>query len=813
MIAEIAVEAAVYQIDKPFSYRIPEGMELKPGMRVSVPFGRGNRQSEGVVLSLIPEEERSEKEKSRLKEITACLDREPLLDENALRLAAFLRERYFCTFYDAVRAILPAGVWVRSSERVSIARPDWRERLDAQDPLYGLMNQLELLGGTADSEDLTRLLGKNPEEEIKALKSRKLLSSVRELQAKNADKTETIVSLLCPPEDALHEAALRRRRAPVQAAVLEFLASAESISSKELCYFTGAAGDTLKKLEAAGFLLRSKREVFRESYRYDGSPAEPLSLSDEQDYAYKGIREKLTAEEPGVSLLYGVTGSGKTAVYIRLIRDCLDMGKTAMLLVPEIGLTPQLVQLLSSHFGNQIAVLHSALGLGARYDEWKRIRRGDAKLVVGTRSAVFAPLRNPGLFILDEEHDHSYKSENTPRYHAREVAILRGYREKAAVVLGSATPSVETMYRANTGVYGLYRLRNRYNGMELPEVEIVDMKEELRAGNDSALSRPLRNALLKNEGKQAILFLNRRGSSRMMLCVDCGDVPECPNCSVHLTYHQANGRLMCHHCGYSEPLNMKCPVCGGHRKAVGFGTQRAQTELCELLPGKEILRMDADTVSASHSHENLLNRFREENLPVLIGTQMITKGLNFPNVNLVGVLDADASLYMENYRASETAFSIITQVIGRAGRGALSGKAFVQTMTPENPVLTLAAKQDYDGFYALELPMRQLRGCPPFADLGIITFSGVMASAVEKQAVRFRDQLLFALQQEGINMRVYGPAPAPVAKVCGRYRYRLTLSLKNTRPARRLLERLLRDFFAQKESEGMNAYIDINPYD
>lgn len=599
----------------------------------------------------------------------------------------------------------------------------------------------------------------------------------------------------------------------MQAAVLELLATAGSVSQKELCYFTGASRETIRRLRELGYVEEAQQEVLRSAVHAPARTAEPLELSPDQRHAFEALRRQSAAEKPGVALLYGVTGSGKTAVYLSLIRACLDEGRSAMLLVPEISLTPQLVELLTAHFGERVAVLHSRLRIGERYDEWKRIRRGAATVVVGTRSAVFAPLVNPGLFILDEEHEHSYKSENTPRYHAREVAIWRGLRERALVVLGSATPSVESMYRARSGQYSLCTLTSRYNGHGLPAAEIVDMKQELRAGNGSPLSRRLREALLQNEGKQAILFLNRRGSSRMLVCVDCGDVPQCPNCSVNLTYHRANGRLMCHYCGFSRPVYETCPACGGHLKMVGFGTQRVEAELKELLPGKEILRMDADTVTASNSHEVILNRFRDENIPVLIGTQMVTKGLNFENVTLVGVLDADAALYVDNFRAAETAFSMITQVAGRSGRGREDGLALIQTMTPENPVITMAAKQDYDGFYALELPLRQLRGCPPFADLLTVTFSGLQEEQVAAAALRFRSMLQAALPESGLTVRVLGPAPASVAKVSNHYRYRLTLSLQNSREARQLLSWLLRCFSKDKENRGVNAFADINPYE
>ncbi|MEA4965697.1 MAG: primosomal protein N' [Oscillospiraceae bacterium] len=806
MRARVAVETAIYAIDKPYTYLVPADWNPKPGMRVLVPFGRGNRATEGMLLSL------EEGDGEGLKAVAALLDPEPLLEEGTLKLAAFLRERYFCTFYDAIKAMLPAGLWFRAEDTYEIV-PDtgWREKLAGQQEQLALMEAVEGLGGSAAEGKLRSLLGGDRKAELQTLSRRGFLTVSRTVQRKNLDKTETLLSLAVPSEEAAAFAAAQKRRAPMQAAVLELLCVTGSVSQKELCYFTGASLGTIKRLSELGYVRELRQEVLRSAYRVSAQAAAPLVLNPDQREVCESLRQRRQRETPGVALLYGVTGSGKTAVYLSLIQDCLAEGRSAMLLVPEISLTPQLVELLTAHFGTQVAVLHSSLRIGERYDEWKRIRTGDASVVVGTRSAVFAPLRSLGLLILDEEHEHSYKSENSPRYHAREVAIYRGNKEHALVLLGSATPSVESMYRARHGQYSLYTLMERYNGRALPAAELVDMKLELRAGNGSALSRGLRDALLHNEGRQAILFLNRRGTSRMMVCVDCGDVPQCPNCSVNLTYHRANGRLMCHYCGHSQPVPQNCPQCGGHLKTVGFGTQRVQAELEALLPGKEILRMDADTVTATNSHEAILTRFREENLPVLVGTQMVTKGLNFPNVNLVGVLDADAALYMENFRAAETAFSIITQVVGRSGRGTEDGRALIQTMTPENPVLQLAARQDYDGFYALELPLRQLRGCPPFADLITLTFSGPFECKAEEASERFRGMLEAALPKTTLQMRILGPAPAPVARVCGRYRYRLTLSLQATREARGLVAYLLREF--SKEKSGVGVFADLNSYE
>ena len=465
--------------------------------------------------------------------------------------------------------------------------------------------------------------------------------------------------------------------------------------------------------------------------------------------------------------------------------------------------------------GARVAVLHSALRISERYETWKRIRSGDADVVLGTRSAVFAPVRDLGLLIVDEEQEHTYQSENAPRYHAREVAIYRGAQEHALTVLGSATPTVESMYRAVTGAFGLCRMTERYNGRPLPPVEIVDMKRELREGNASIISEPLLLALRENLrlGQQSILYLNRRGTSRMLACVECGSVPMCPGCSLPLTYHHANGRLMCHICGHSEPVPARCPVCGGHLRQIGCGTQRVEEQLQNLLPGVGVLRMDADTVSAVNTHEKLFRRFREERIPILLGTQMVAKGLDFENVTLSAVLDADLSLYASDYRAAETTFSLIAQVAGRAGRGKLGGRAILQTMTPQNQTIRFAAEQNYDAFFEAELPLRQLRGCPPYRDLLTVTFHGREEERVWQAALAFRarlDGLLHSEFYRGETAAVLGPAPASVARINYHYRCRLTLSCVNTRRLRELLAFLVREFAKDRSFRGVGAFVDVN---
>ena len=814
MIAKIAVSAANFAIDKPYSYHVPEGMILAPGQRVQLPFGRGNRRSEGIVLSV------EAGSQSGLKAVERCLDEIPVLTEHQLRLAAFLRERYFCTFYDAVRAMLPAGLWFQNQERFSLTENrDWEKAAIHREGAWEILSFLEDLGGEADLPALRKRI---PEEDVLTqalayLVKKKWIRAQTDFLRRLSDKTEKIATLASSAEEAMEYASRRPKSAAMQKAVLELLCSLGSVAVKELCYFTGASTATVNRLEKLGYITLTERPVLRcreiKPVQLEG----PLVLNREQTSVFEGLSGQMHQADPGVALLYGVTGSGKTSVYIKLIRASLEQGRSAMLLVPEIALTPQLLGLLAAHFGGQVAVLHSSLSAGERYDQWKRVKSGEAKVVVGTRSAVFAPC-DPGLIILDEEQEHSYKSENSPRYNAKEVAIWRGAREHALVLLGSATPSVESMYRAKSGAYRLYTLKERYGGKPLPEVDIIDMRQELKLGNDMSLSIPLREAVMDTwqADKQTILLLNRRGNSRALVCVDCRETPECPRCSVRLTWHSANNRLMCHYCGHSQPAPQRCPSCGGPIKTIGTGTQKVQSELEYLFPDMKTDRMDADTVSAVNTHEAILSRFQKEKIPVLIGTQMVAKGLNLPEVTLVGVLDADLSLYSGGYRAGETTFNMLTQVVGRAGRGDTPGRAMIQTLVPEHQVIKLAAKQDYDGFYDLELNLRRVQSMPPFGDLGLVTFLGEDEAAVLRGAAKFRDSLNACLKQPayaGERCSVLGPAPCPVPKINYHFRYRLTLRCCMTKNLRGLLAHLLRQFSKDNTNRNVSAFIDINGFE
>ena len=815
MIGKIAVSAAVFAIDKPYSYRVPEGMELLPGHRVQLPFGRANKMSEGIVLSVEAGDE------TGLKEVARVLDDAPMLTRRQLQLAAFLRERYFCTYFDAARAMLPAGAWFHTKVTFSLtADRSWSAAAIRKEGARDILKLLESLGGEAQEEALHPAAASDEvfAAALEYLLRKKWIATQQDFRPRIGDKTEQVATLAVPGEQALDFAASRPRSAAMQRSVLELLASVGSGAVKDICYYTGASPATLRRLEALGYVALSQRGVLRCREIRPAHIAGPLTLSPEQQAAFEGLRGQLDRPDPGVALLYGVTGSGKTSVYIRLIQHCLDRGKAALLLVPEIALTPQLLGLLAAWFGQQVAVLHSSLGMGERYDQWKRVKSGDAKVIVGTRSAVFAPSENLGVIILDEEQEHSYKSENSPRYCAREVAMWRGAKEHTLVLLGSATPSVESMYHAKKGDYSLYTLRSRYNGRPLPQVEIVDMREEIRLGNDLTLSDPLRQQLYDNwqSGGQTVLLLNRRGNSRALVCVDCREVPQCPRCSLAMTYHSANNRLMCHYCGFSQPVPRRCPKCGGPLKPLGTGTQKVEQELKTLFPDMTVDRMDADTVSAVNTHEKILEHFQKEHVAVLLGTQMVAKGLNLPRVTLVGVLDADLSLYTGGYRAGETTFNLLTQVVGRAGRGEDPGRAVLQTMAPDHRLIRLAASQDYDGFYDLEIQLRQLQNAPPFGDRLMVTFQGEDETAVVRGAVKFRDSLVQCLAQPEYaaqRVTVLGPAPCPVPKINYHYRHRLTVCGDMDRPMRFLIAWLLQQFGKDKDSRGVSAFADVNGFE
>jgi len=788
---KVAVSAAPYSIDKPYSYLVPDALVAAavPGVRVMVPFGRGNKESEGLILARV-----QEPKLPGSKAIRQILDPEPVLDKAGIDLALWMRGRYFCTVFEAVKTILPAGLWYGLREIWSLAMAPEAARSAAVGipGAWQVLDLLEKQGGKADIRVLRDALGDGAEKPLKAMKKAEILTCETDAKRKIADKSHRMVELAVNTEDAYALTEPKRRSAPARYEVVNFLATAGRTPAAEVSYYTGASSRTLKTMEKAGLIAFSEEEELRVPSLDDVEPGPEIVLNEEQQRAFEEILGRVQAAKPSVTLLHGVTGSGKTQVYLRLVQETLALGKTAMVLVPEIVLTPQMMRKFSSYFGSRVAMLHSSLKMTERYDQWKRIRRGEVDVVLGTRSALFAPLKNLGLIIMDEEQEGSYQSENVPRYDAREVAKYLCVREKAALVFGSATPTVETAWAVEQGSYQKALLRRRYNENALPEVLIADLRQEILNGNPGLISTPLRQELEKNlaAGEQSILFLNRRGSSRMLLCGECGYVPQCPRCSTAMTYHSANGRLMCHYCGHSEPAADTCPECGGWMKHVGAGTQKVEEELRELFPEAGIPRMDADTTAGGH--EEILQTFERERVPILLGTQMVAKGLDFENVTLVGVLSADISLYVDNYRAAERTFSLLTQVVGRAGRGGKTGRAVIQTYTPGNDVIRCAARQDYDAFYESEIRMRRLRRYPPFADLFTVTVSGTEEGRVLRAAVSVRETL---------------------RQLNNRFRYRCTLVGKNDKATREMLAWLQKDFAKDSANRGMNLFMDHNAAD
>ena len=817
--AHVAVRAATYAIDKPYEYVIPQELlgDILPGMRVRVQFGQGNRRTDGIILDIHP---LLRQKNIRYKPIIEVIDSLPVLSENLIKLALWLREQCFCTFFDIAKAMLPIGVWHTFDtsyfpknremyEQAKMRVADLKCGADIVDCIFNAADAFK-------NSDLNELFGENNvKKAIKALLDAELVAVSEHMSQRISDKTEKLVRLDVS-EVEINAYIQKKKPRPCVVEVLKLLLNLQAATAKELCYFTGVTVAQLNTLKRNGIVSYERAEVYRRPKPEIISPKTEINLNDKQQEIYQQISADI-GKNASCALLHGVTGSGKTLIYFKLIEKVISIGKTAILLVPEIALTPQLLEKVYSYFGDRTAIMHSALSEGERYDEWKRIKNGEVDVIVGTRSAVFAPISNIGIIILDEEHEDTYKSSSNPRYHARDAAKFRCVSESALLLLGSATPSVESMYYAKTGKYKLYELQERFNERPLPRVIISDLKKSISVGNGSAIGRELREELAQNieRGEQAILFLNRRGASKYVICDSCDEVPGCPNCSVPLVYHSKNSRLMCHHCGYSEPFVAKCPECGGRLKLVGFGTQKVEEELAELFPGIKTIRMDMDTTSGKASHEQLLNKFRDENIPVLIGTQMITKGLDFENVTLVGVLSADQAVFSESYKANENAFSLITQVVGRAGRGEKEGRAVIQTYLPNNSLIQAASEQDYYRFFNEELILREARGLPPFSNMFSIVVLADNELGAMNACLSIRTKMENALKSEysELSARILGPTPAVIVKVSNKYRYKLIVSVINNKQSRDLISRVLRDFVNDKSNKNLSIVLDVNSID
>lgn len=807
-IAKVAVEAATFSFDKEFDYIIPpeaESTALK-GCRVTVPFGAGNKKRIGIIFDVT-----DFSPGSRLKKISGVLDEHPLLNDEMLELAKWIKERTFCTLYEAAKAMLPSGINHKMVVSYAVnPDADLSKIQSLSETEKEIFDYLSERGVFVKGENIFKALSiKTDNSLLSKLVKKNLLFCSNDAVRNVGDLTVRMIRLT--PNEAEIKMTKKQRQ---MADVLRDIGSA---SVKELCYFTGltpAVANALVKNGAAEFY---EREVIRlPDFAKEKAKKEQIKLTEEQNEAYKKLCNLALSGKAAVSLLYGVTGSGKTSVYVSVIDKVLDEGKAVIVMVPEISLTAQTISLFCKRYGDDIAVFHSALSVRERLEQWKRVKNGSAKIIIGTRSAVFAPAENIGLIIIDEEQEHTYKSEQTPRYNAIDVAKFRAAYNKCLLLLASATPSVESYAAAQSGKYEFCTLTRRYGSAVLPEVLTVDMRTEPKVHGSKAISRTLYECLKQTveNSRQAILLINRRGFHTFAACNSCGAVICCPHCSISMTYHSANNRLMCHYCGHSVPFSSVCPECGEDSvRYSGFGTQKIEDELATLLPNAKIVRMDADSTAGKNSHEKLLESFSKGEYDIMIGTQMVAKGLNFPNVTLVGVVSVDQQLYNDDFRSLERTFSLLTQVVGRSGRGESKGTALIQTLTPENEIIRLASKQDYDEFFNTEIKLRKALIYPPYCDLCVVGFVGENEVLVKAAAKETLNLLKNYVDTEflGEKIIVLGPMPARVAKVSEKYRHRLIIKCKNSHRFRMLVSKILANIGNDSRFSGVTVYADINP--
>lgn len=812
--ASVAVENTAYSFDKLFDYLIPESLadKVRAGCRVLVGFGRGSRKRQGFVFSV---SEDFCDDGIKLKPVLEVLDEEPVLTEEMLELASFVADRTFCTLFDAARSFLPSGIYLKVTQMYSL-KDSYADYDDLSAEEIQVVEYLRKKDKFVNSEKIYKELGLLPDSALLEKMSKKdiLLKNVDTLRRVN-DATVKIVSL--SQEFAGSENDSFKPTAK-QKLVIDLLRDIGSASSKEVSYYTGVAQGVIENLHKKGILDYDDMPVYRTPSAMRETPRkkEEIVLSDMQQKAYERLCTLRDGEEASAALLYGVTGSGKTKVYMKLIDDVAATDKGVIVLVPEISLTPQLLNMFYSRYGEKVAVIHSGLSQGERLDEWKRIAKGEATIAVGTRSASFAPVKNLSLIIIDEEQEGSYKSEMTPRYHARDIARFRCAYNKALLVLASATPSVESYAYAKSGRYELVELTERYSKSGLPKVVTVDVADKNNMNGLLTISTPLADEIRYNleNGQQTILLINRRGFNTFVACTKCKSVACCPNCSISLTYHSANDRLMCHYCGYSEPIRTVCNECGEDTmRFSGFGTQKVEQELEILFPDARVLRMDADTTSAKNSHEKSFRLFSEGEYDIMVGTQMVAKGLDFPNVTLVGVISVDQQLYNDDYKSSERTFDLLTQVVGRSGRGEKSGRAVIQTLAPENTVIELAAEQDYKEFYDIEIAIRKAMVYPPFCDLCVVGFSSLSElkskSAAEYFFRIFKEKLSSDYKDEKVI--VLGPVPPKLAKINNSFRERLIMKCRNTAKFRKLVAECIKEFSTNKYYDKVTVFADINP--
>lgn len=835
--ARVIVDVPSKDTDRPFDYLIPE--ELRPwvevGSRVGVPFG--HRTLQGFVVSLHP---RPEMDTAKMKPIQEVLDVMPPLSPELIELGEWMKERYACRYISALQSMLPTALKGKAERYISLGEPD-PGLSDESGGLFGLLPESELeqeiirfVGqrGEVSLQQLTRAFP-DAAATVKALIGRGRLSEFQQIKDKLQKKTMKAVELAVSSEEAHVALASFPAKAQRQKEVLQYIVEIEDflpISQKDLLQTLGVTAGTVKALADKGLITLEDVEVFRDPYRgRHFTPSAPLALTPEQQAVYRSIVRKLDERKHGAFLLHGVTGSGKTEIYLQTIQRCMDQERQAIVLVPEISLTPQMVERFKARFGDRVAVMHSRLSDGERYDEWRKIREGRASVVVGARSAVFAPFDRLGLIIMDEEHESSYKQEETPKYHARDVAIHRASLTGAAVILGSATPSLESYHAARSQAQDdfaphLLEMPSRALGNQLPAVQVVDMREELREGNRSMFSRSLHAAISARleRGEQTVLLLNRRGYSTFVMCRSCGYVAGCPECDISLTYHQKSNNLRCHYCGYAAQAPEVCPDCGSeHIRYFGTGTQRVEEELAKLFPGIRVIRMDVDTTTEKGSHEKLLKQFRDKKGDVLLGTQMVAKGLDFPDVTLVGVITADSALNLPDFRAAEKTFQLLTQVAGRAGRHQLPGEVVIQSYTPEHYSIIHASSHDYLSFVKDELKHRKALHYPPYCRLILVTLSHEQLPLLVRLAENFAAAIKSESDRRGwfgsldrfdaSALDILGPVASPIPRLKNRYRFQCMIKWRGTMDAVSLVRSVAEKLQDSARDGKLQISIDVDP--
>ncbi len=812
MIAKVMLTGAGFALSRGFDYLVPEGFENKAlrGMRVIVPFGMRNTSSEGIIVDIC---EKSEYKK--LKSIKDFPDDTPICTEAQLDLCEWIQKKYLCTFSQSYKLVRVPRVSAKIREWLILERePNADEKLTPT--CEKIVSALKERDGAAEYAEISECVGgRGLKSSAYTLSDMGIIKICEDIKDSVGIRYIRKARLLCDTEDGYQIADdLINRRAKVQGNMILALCDCGEMTCADLVNTVDGNYASLNSLCEKGLVEIYKEQFVREAYNEEKyERAEAYVPTEEQKPVIEYIENLLDESRHEKILLRGVTGSGKTEVFLQAIDHAIKMGKQAIMLVPEISLTPQMVERFVSRFGNKVAVMHSGLSIGERYDQWGKIRRGEVSVVVGARSAIFVPFDNIGIIILDEQHESSYKSDIAPRYHAAEVAFKRGEDSGALVLLASATPDVSSYYKALNKEYTLFEMNKRYNENPMPKARIVDMRSELfDLHNNSPISVRLREEIRLNldKGEKTVLFLNRRGYNTFVSCRECGAVIECENCSIAMTYHKKTDKLVCHYCGESIDNVKECPSCGSkYVKFFGTGTQRIEDELKELFPDARILRMDYDTTSAKGGHEAVLDKFKKGEADILLGTQMVTKGLDFPDVTLVGVLAADTALNMDDFRSSEKCFSLITQVCGRAGRGDILGRAVIQTYQPENRTILFAKEQDYISFYKNEIIYRQRMGYPPFCDIVYILVSGEDEKEAETEIMNIGEILKEKQKESSEITEILGPAPSPVHKIKNKYRYRILLKVKKSERIHSVLEEICK----AHEKSGMKNIlsIDINP--